>query len=177
MIEVLNKFSDAEHFRLKVHRDQRGEFTKLVHASTFRSHGWPIHWVEQYVSTSRPGVIRGLHFQVPPQSHAKLVICLDGACQDLALDLRAKSDTFGQHAIFPLRQGEGIFLPEGFAHGFYVPGPQSASLLYLTTTEYSPSHDSGILCESLKIDWPVQSAITSERDRSFVSLKDFNTPF
>jgi dTDP-4-dehydrorhamnose 3,5-epimerase len=177
MIERLEEFRGAVFFRIKAHLDERGQFLKFFNASEFQKLGWPTKWVEQYVTTSQPGVLRGLHFQLPPHDHAKLVLVLSGKAFDVALDLRKSSPTYGQSRGVLLEAGEGVFLPKGFAHGFCVPGPDPAVLLYSATTEYAPAHDSGILWSSINVDWPIREAITSARDKSFPKFNEFKSPF
>jgi dTDP-4-dehydrorhamnose 3,5-epimerase len=177
MIKVLAEFSEAKHFQLQVFLDHRGSFLKIFRESVFREQGWPTDWKEQYVSSSKPGVLRGLHFQTPPFQHDKMVILLSGKVVDAVVDLRQSSATYGRHSLYALEPGQGVLVPKGFAHGFAVTGDQDATLLYSTTTEHAPSHDSGVLWNTLGIDWPVRHVITSERDNSFPKFSDFKTPF
>lgn len=177
MIKILSEFSSAKQFQLQLFLDARGSFLKVFRDSVFKEHGWPTDWKEQYVSVSRPGVLRGMHFQIPPHDHDKLVIVLSGQVTDAVVDLRKSSPTFGKHGLFRLEQSYGVLVPKGFAHGFAVTGDKEATLLYLTTTEHAPTHDSGILWNTLGIDWPARDVITSERDNSFPKFSEFETPF
>jgi dTDP-4-dehydrorhamnose 3,5-epimerase len=177
MVEIIGTFSDARHFQVNTAEDPRGSFMKFFKNSVFKELGWPTEWREQYISTSHPNVIRGMHFQLPPHDHDKLVIVVSGRIKDAVVDLRRSSPHHGHHGLFTVTQGQGVFIPRGFAHGFLSTGPQDAVLLYLTTSEYQPSHDAGILWNSLGIDWPVGEAIISDRDRGFASFQEFKTPF
>ena len=135
-------------------------------------------FAEQYYSVSHSGVLRGLHFQLPPSDHDKLVYCTAGAAFDVALDLRLGSPEFGRHIGLTLSAEAHnlLYLPRGFAHGFCVTeGP--ATMVYNTTTPYAPEHDTGILWNSAGIDWPVDTPLVSTRDRNFPALDEFESPF
>ena len=159
-------------------RDRRGSFVKLFHEQSFREEELETHFPETYYSTSCRGVLRGLHFQLPPREHVKLVYCLDGLIFDAVVDLRRGSPTYGQFATFELsgREATMLYIPLGMAHGFYVQS-DSAMVLYNVSTTYSPAHDAGILWNSAGIPWPSLSPILSARDDTFPALTDFNTPF
>jgi dTDP-4-dehydrorhamnose 3,5-epimerase len=159
-------------------KDTRGSFVKVFLESRFQEQGLATDFREDYFSFSNAGVLRGLHFQLPPKDHAKLVYCLQGKVLDVALDLRKGSPTFGQHQIFELSGDKAnmLYLPKGLAHGFYaVDGP--AVLVYKVTSEYDSKCDTGILWNSAGINWPTLSPVMSDRDRSFVTLAEFNSPF
>lgn len=162
----------------RVARDARGAFVKTFHREVFAAAGLRHDFVEEYYSVSRRGVLRGLHFQAPPHDHAKLVYCTAGTVLDAVVDLRAGSPTFGHHRIVPLgsRQRNLVYIAPGLAHGFYVTSA-SATLVYKTTSVYSPEHDCGIRWDSAGIAWPDASPLLSERDRGFPALRDFRTPF
>ncbi len=177
MIEIIDQFSGSSFFRIKTQQDHRGNFAKFFQSSEFAKLGWPTQWKEQYASTSLPGVVRGLHFQLPPHEHDKLVFVLSGGVFDVGLDLRRSSSSFQKAKGVELKAGEGVFLPKGFAHGFCVTSREPATLLYLVTSEYQASHDTGILWDSINVDWPVCDAIISSRDKTFVPLDEFASPF
>lgn len=103
-----------------VFEDDRGRFVKTYHAPTFRELGIPDVFVEEFYSVSRRGVIRGLHFQVPPAEAGKLVYCIEGRILDVLVDLRRGSPTYGRHLTVPLEAAAGtmVYLPAGIAHGF-----------------------------------------------------------
>jgi dTDP-4-dehydrorhamnose 3,5-epimerase len=160
--EIEGCFEIMSHIR----SDSRGQFVKTFHAEWFESQGLRTDFVEQYYSVSHRRVLRGLHFQIPPAQHAKLVYCTDGAVLDAAVDLRPRSSTFCKHILLELCAGAAnmLYLPEGVAHGFYVV-TESATLIYSVTSAYAPECDSGIRWDSAGIEWPDDDPIVSERDR------------
>jgi len=159
-------------------RDHRGIFVKTVHPGVYGEHGMESGFVEQFYSVSYRGVLRGMHFQVPPFHHAKLVYCLRGRILDAVVDLREGSPTYGRFERFELsgKNGSLLYIPAGMAHGYYVDSPY-ALVLYNTTRPHSPEHDGGIRWDSAGIPWPSSLPILSERDRAFPSLNDFSSPF
>ena len=164
--------------RPRIIADERGRFVKLFQRSDYQKLGLTTEYREEYYSSSKKGVIRGLHFQLPPHDQAKAVFCIEGSAMDVAVDLRKGSPTYGKHFALTLdaQSGNGLYLPKGFAHGFCAL-TDSAVLFYKVETEYAPESDAGILWNSCGIDWPSASPILSARDRSFVALKDFASPF
>ncbi len=162
----------------QIREDQRGRFVKTFHRDVFDQHGLETHFAEEYYSVSRKSVLRGLHFQVPPMEHVKMVYCVRGVVFDAVVDLRIGSPTYGQHAAFRLSADNGniIYIPPGLAHGFYVLD-DLAVMLYKVSSVHAPDHDTGILWNSLDIPWPDPSPNISERDQQFPSLADFTSPF
>jgi dTDP-4-dehydrorhamnose 3,5-epimerase len=162
----------------RVFQDARGRFVKPFVRSNLERHGLRSDFVEQYYSTSAPGVIRGMHFQLPPHDHAKLVYCAAGAVTDVLLDVRKQSPTYGQAIALPLtaESGHALYLAAGIAHGF-IATAEPALMVYNVTSEYAPAHDSGVRWDSFGFDWGVQAPVMSERDRSFPALADFVSPF
>jgi dTDP-4-dehydrorhamnose 3,5-epimerase len=164
--------------RPPVREDERGRFVKYFHARAFAAAGLATEFREDYYSVSQQGVLRGLHFQLPPHAHDKLVVCLAGEVLDVALDLRRGSPAYGRHFATTLNGEESLalYIPAGMAHGFFVTrGP--ATLLYKVGTVYEPSADSGILWSSAGIDWPDPDPLLSPRDRDFPLLAEFDSPF
>ena len=162
----------------KVASDNRGRFIKNFRASHLKELGLETQFVEEFVTTSHKNVVRGLHFQTPPQDHVKLVSCFGGEILDVVVDLRKGSPTYGKHESFHLKEdlGRSIYIPKCFAHGFLAL-TDHAVVHYQVSTEHSPANDAGILWSSAEIKWPVESPIISERDSKFVALKDFQSPF
>lgn len=164
-----------------ISEDQRGYFWKLFEESAFADENLCTHFPESYVTHSKVGVFRGLHFQLPPDDHAKIVTCLKGAVLDYVLDLRKNSKTFGKACAFELndKDRDSVYIPTGCAHGFYVPGPSEATLLYNVGSEYSPQRDAGLhwtsLKDSIEIEWSPE--ILSHRDGGFQPFHAFDTPF
>lgn len=161
-----------------VHGDERGSFRKTVHRDSFAEAGLRSDFREQYFSESVPGVVRGMHFQVPPTDHAKLVYCIAGRALDIVLDVRSGSPTYGRCASFEIDcSGPSVYIPSGFAHGFCVLGEDPAILVYNVTTVHSPPHDTGVSWDSFGFDWPVDAPIVSERDAALPALPEFTSPF
>ncbi|HYH04968.1 MAG TPA: dTDP-4-dehydrorhamnose 3,5-epimerase [Bacillota bacterium] len=162
----------------KLIKDERGYFVKTFHEDVFRQNGLVTHFAEEYYSYSNKNVLRGLHFQVPPMEHTKMVYCLSGRVLDVIVDLRCGSPTYGKYVMIDLdaEKANMVYIPQGLAHGFYVIGPH-AILQYKVTSVYSPEHDSGILWSSAGIEWPDFNPVVSKRDQSFPSFEAFKSPF
>mgnify|MGYP001497880593 FL=1 len=111
--------------------DERGYFVKTYHRNFFRALGLNTDWREEYFSVSRRGVLRGLHFQLPPHDHEKLVYCTSGEVFDVVVDLRTSSPTYGRHALFQLSDSTAamVYIPKGCAHGFYAVS-DTATMMY-----------------------------------------------
>ena len=158
--------------------DARGSFVKAFNDTLFQS--WGIHFSlkESYYSISNKDVIRGMHFQLPPHQHAKIVFCPVGAILDVALDLRKGSATFGQcfSQILSAENNKAFYIPEGFAHGFKSLRDDTLTY-YLVSSEYHAANDTGIAYNSFGFDWQCEHPIMSERDKNFVGFNDFNSPF
>jgi len=159
-------------------KDERGSFVKTFHLGGFSDLGLATRFAEEYYSVSRKNVLRGLHFQLPPMDHEKLVYCLSGTVLDVVLDIRIDSPTFGEHRMIELSADKGnmVYMPRGIAHGFMVTSDH-AVMQYKVTSVYSPDHDAGILWNSAGIQWPVTSPVVSARDSAFPAFMDFTTPF
>jgi dTDP-4-dehydrorhamnose 3,5-epimerase len=161
-----------------VRHDARGSFVKIFHEPWLAQAGLETEFKESYYSTSRKNVLRGMHFQVPPEEHTKLVYCLEGHVLDVVVDLRRGSPTF--HRCFSIELDSdnpcGIYVPSGCAHGFFTFSEQ-ALLLYAVTTVYAPSSDAGVRWDSLDFGWPCGEKLLSERDQSFPTLQNFASPF
>lgn len=161
-----------------IFKDERGLFVKTFHQDIFEEHGLNTRWAEEYYSVSRQGVLRGLHFQLPPHDHVKLVYCLDGEVFDAVVDLRKGSPIFGRHATFRLSADRAnmLYIPSGLAHGFYTLS-ETATMMYKVSTVYAPEYDAGILWKSANIPWPNMNPIVSARDQGFIPLDSFQSPF
>jgi dTDP-4-dehydrorhamnose 3,5-epimerase len=162
----------------KCYLDERGSFVKVYSALEYAHLGLVSVFVEDFYSTSRQNVVRGMHFQRPPFDQAKLVYCLSGRTLDVMIDLRVGSPTYGHSAQFELNAESPscIYIPSGVAHGFCSLS-ESATLCYKVSAPYVPSHDDGIAWDSIGVAWPVAAPILSDRDRSFVRLADYRSPF
>ena len=166
----------------KVFRDARGYFVETYNEQRYREAGIEAHFVQDNQSCSSYGVVRGLHFQLPPYTQAKLVCCTVGRVLDVAVDLRKGSPTFGQWFGVELNEENKrqFFVPRGFAHGFSVLSDQ-AIFTYKCDNPYHPEADGGILLNDpdLGIDWqvPEELRILSEKDKKHPLLKDLENPF
>ncbi len=158
--------------------DDRGVFVKPFNEATFGQAGIEFTLRESYYSTSAKDVIRGMHFQLPPHQHSKVVFCPQGAILDVIVDLRKESTTYGQYYAHELSADnhKAYFIPEGFAHGFKAL-TDDAMTYYLVSSGYNKESDTGILYNSFGFDWGVDNPIISERDLSFGKLDAFNSPF
>ncbi len=158
--------------------DRRGSFIKCYNESEFRRCGMEASFRESYFSISEKNVIRGMHFQIPPADHEKLVSVSFGAVRDVVLDIRKGSPTFGKAAgiILSAENNYALFIPRGFAHGF-LSLEDHTIMNYLVTCGHSPEHDKGILWNSFGCDWGVSDPLLSERDRALIPLDEFNSPF
>lgn len=161
-----------------IFRDDRGQLIKTFHQDTFAANNLHTRFVEQYFSYSRKRVLRGLHFQIPPYEHVKLVYCIYGQVLDAVVDLRAGSPTYGQYELFDLRAEKGnmVYIPSGMAHGFYVIS-ESAVVVNNASTAYSPDHDCGIRWDSVGIPWGDEHPCLSQKDKNLVPLQSFSSPF
>lgn len=166
----------------KVFRDARGYFFESFSQREFEEKVRPINFVQDNESMSSYGVMRGLHFQIPPYTQSKLVRCVKGKVLDVAVDIRKGSPTYGQHVAVELSEDNHrqFFVPRGFAHGFAVLS-ETAVFQYKCDNFYAPQADGGISIkdESLGINWqiPLDKAILSEKDIKHLFLKDFDSPF
>jgi dTDP-4-dehydrorhamnose 3,5-epimerase len=158
--------------------DVRGKFVKIFHQEIFSANKLETDFAEEYYSVSHQRVLRGMHFQLPPYEHTKLVYCVAGKVMDAAVDLRIGSPTYGKFACIELSAEKAniLYIPPGLAHGFYVLSDR-AVLIYKVTTVYSREHDSGLLWNSVGIPWPDAQPIISSRDSEFIALTDFVSPF
>jgi dTDP-4-dehydrorhamnose 3,5-epimerase len=161
----------------KIITDGRGSFVKTFHQELFAQHGLETHWAEEYLSVSKKGVLRGMHFQLPPHAHAKLVYCIDGEVMDVLVDLRKGSPVYGKAVTFNLSAGKNniLYIPIGVAHGFYTLS-EKAIMVYKTSTVHSAESDAGILWNSFDI-WTDSNPIISERDNKHISFSNFASPF
>lgn len=161
-----------------VHADPRGVLVKTHLRSAFAEAGLPTDFPEQFVSRSVRGVVRGLHHQLPPGEQAKVVTCLDGRIQDVVVDLRVGSPTYGEHTSVVLDSEEwvSLYVPVGFAHGYAVTSA-GATVHYLASAEYVPGTDAGVRWDSAGIRWPDAAPQVSVRDAQLPALADYVSPF
>lgn len=158
----------------KVFGDHRGFFYESWQKTRYEEHGIIGEFVQDNVSYSRKGVLRGLHFQ-NPNSQGKLVSVIQGEVFDVAVDIRVGSPTFGQWegVVLSGENHKQFWVPEGFAHGFCVLS-DTAYFTYKCTMEYSPHNEGGIRWDDpeLGIEWPINEVELSYKDQIYPNLKD-----
>ena len=158
--------------------DNRGYFIETHRQDLLEEAlGYKVNFVQDNDSKSSKGVLRGLHYQIPPYTQAKLVRAIEGSVLDIVVDIRKSSPTFGQHVAIELtaENKHQIFIPQGFAHGFIVLS-DSAIFSYKVDNYYSPEHDRGIAFDdkNLAINWriPLKDIELSNKDKAQPSLSD-----
>jgi dTDP-4-dehydrorhamnose 3,5-epimerase len=161
-----------------VSKDVRGSFVKNFNRHDFDRFGLECDFRESYYTKSKEDVIRGMHFQVPPHDHAKLITVISGSIIDVVVDIRKSSPTYGRHFEIELSREnrKSLYIPRGLAHGFGVLSEQAIAY-YQVTSEYHPESDKGILYNSFNFRWPIDSPVLSERDKSFPGLDCYKSPF
>ena len=159
-----------------MHSDDRGYFIETFRQDLLEEGiGYRVNFVQDNESRSTKGVLRGLHYQLPPYTQAKLVRVIEGSVLDIAVDIRKSSPTFGQHVSLELtaQNKHQLFVPHGFAHGFVVLS-DSATFAYKVDNYYASEHDRGIAFDDdqLKINWQLsaEKLQLSDKDRALPSL-------
>jgi dTDP-4-dehydrorhamnose 3,5-epimerase len=162
----------------KIFGDHRGYFAETFRKDTLEEFiGYEVPFCQDNESRSKYGVLRGLHYQMPPFTQTKLVRVLEGKVLDVAVDIREGSPTYGNHVAVELsaENKRQLFVPRGFAHGFVVLS-QTATFAYKCDNYYAPEYDRGVLFndETLKIDWkvPFEKMLLSDKDKQQPLLKD-----
>ncbi|MFY0605772.1 MAG: dTDP-4-dehydrorhamnose 3,5-epimerase [Cyclobacteriaceae bacterium] len=179
--ETENK--DCKLFTPRVFEDERGYFYEGFNKTALKENlGIDFNLVQINQSMSTNGVLRGLHFQLPPFDQAKLVSVIEGEVIDVAVDLRVDSSFFGrtEKVMLTSENKNHFYIPRGFAHGFLVLSDY-AKFMYGVDNFYSPEHDSGIIYsdKDLDIDWgtDLSEFIVSNKDAVLQKFKDFKSPF
>lgn len=161
----------------QVFKDQRGLFMETYHQRRYADCGIDAVFVQDNMSFSVKGILRGLHYQ-HPHAQAKLVQVIKGEIFDVAVDIRRGSPTFGQWFGIHLsgENGRQLFIPEGFAHGFCVLS-DTAAVTYKCTDFYAPDDEGGILWSDpdLDINWPMMNPLLSSRDSGYPRLSDVSS--
>lgn len=163
--------------------DHRGFFSETFNRKRLADAGIDLDFVQDNHSLSgQRGVVRGLHFQIPPFAQDKLVRVVKGRIYDVAVDIRRSSPTYGRHVGVELsaENWKQLFVPAGFAHGFVTLDPDT-EVIYKVTNYYAPAHDRGLIWNDpdLRIDWPITpaEAILSDKDKVLPRFADLNSVF
>ena len=169
-------FSGVLLYTPKVLKDSRGSFMESYRTEWFTG----VKFIQDNEAVSKKGVIRGLHFQLPPFGQTKLIRVIEGEILDIIVDLRKSSETFGKAYSVQLsaENKTQLLVPKGFAHG-YATLSESATVLYKVDQYYNKKYDTGIypLSESLSIDWELSDILLSEKDQQLIDYSDFKSPF
>ncbi len=177
-MKVVNRQLDGlVVFENRQFSDERGHFEEVFQRAKFQEGAPGVQFVQANHSRSKPGVVRGLHYQVNP-TQGKLIGVLRGRIWDVALDVRRSSPTFGQHFGLELNDKNGLMLwiPAGFAHGFCALGEEDSDIVYFVDNYYSPAGEGGVVWNDpdLKIPWPLERRpIVSVRDQSMMTWSEF----
>ena len=178
---IKTKIKDLLIIKPDVFEDERGYFFESFSKEKFKALGLDLDFVQDNESKSQKNVLRGLHFQKPPFAQGKLVRVVKGAVLDVAVDLRAGSETYGQWETVELSEENKLmyWVPPGFAHGFLTLRDETV-FTYKCTNVYNRESEGSLLWNDtdLNIDWGETSdLILSEKDQNAPIFKQFNTPF
>jgi dTDP-4-dehydrorhamnose 3,5-epimerase len=162
--------------------ENKCDFIKIFNDVQFNIYGLSTEFKEECYAIAKPGVVRGMHFQRPPEEHDKLVTCLSGGIQDVVVDLRKNSSTFGKYAVTDLNENNRnmIYIPKGCAHGYYIKGEKDAIIYYKVTKPYILKLRDGIHWNSLDIPWDFLGKYEPEvedEDMKWLKFEDFKSPF
>lgn len=164
----------------KVFEDARGYFFESYNNSVFEKAGLNLNFVQDNQSLSQKGVLRGLHFQNPPNAQGKLVRVITGAVYDVAVDIRKGSPTYGKHFGLELTESNKwmMYIPEGFAHGFLTLADNTV-FSYKCTNYYNKSAEDCLLWNDpeIGINWNVSEPLLSDKDKEGKLLKGFESKF
>lgn len=160
--------------------DARGWFYETYNEERYRAAGIGVKFVQDNQSFSQKNVVRGLHFQRPPFTQAKLVSVIQGAVLDVAVDLRVDSPTYGKYvsAVLTGENHHQLFVPEGFAHGFSVL-EDNTIFAYKCSNFYHKESEGNIVYNDpdIHVEWGVENPILSDKDKVGPTLREFVTPF
>lgn len=159
----------------KVFKDDRGQFLESFRREIFKEHGVDYNFVQDNISTSMKGTVRGLHYQKNPYSQSKLVMAVYGEILDVAVDMRKNSPTFGKHfsAVLNDENRHMMLVPSGFAHGFSVLS-EKATVAYKCDQYYHKPSERGVRWNdpALQIDWKEENPTLSKKDKKLPLLRD-----
>ncbi len=163
----------VENFHVE---DERGAFVKTYHENDFAQHGLCTDFRESFYSVSNKDTIRGMHFQLPPFDHDKLIYVVGGAIEDVLLDLRKSSVTYGLAMSIHMdtRQRISLYVPKGIAHGFKALRNDTI-VIYQVSSIHSAEYDDGIRYDSFGHDWKLINPCMSKRDEDFQTFEAFKS--
>ncbi|WP_439844662.1 dTDP-4-dehydrorhamnose 3,5-epimerase [Aeromonas veronii] len=175
---IKTSIPDVLIFEPKVFGDERGFFFESFNHKLFEEAvGYQVNFVQDNHSKSSKGVLRGLHYQLPPHAQGKLVRCVAGEVFDVAVDIRKSSPTFGKWVgvYLSAENKRQLWIPEGFAHGFYVTSYE-AEFVYKCTNFYNPDFERSISWndKDLNISWPIHKEISPQLSEKDKCAFDFN---
>tara|TARA_Y100000766_G_scaffold76544_1_gene64864 strand:+ start:1631 stop:2179 length:549 start_codon:yes stop_codon:yes gene_type:complete len=165
-----------------IHKDKRGSFSETFNSNILNKLFGQINFLQDNESISYKGVVRGLHFQIPPFTQSKLIRCLEGRILDVVVDLRKTSKTYSktEKNILSDKNNHILFVPKGFAHGFIVLSDY-ARVSYKVDNNYNPDYERGIIWndKQLNIDWGIDEndVIISNKDFKLPSFSKISNPF
>lgn len=164
----------------KVFGDPRGYFYESYNREAFVKAGIGVEFLQDNQSMSAKGILRGLHFQKPPHAQGKLVRVVRGAVQDVVVDIRKDSATYGKHLSVLLTENNhtALYIPPGFAHGFATL-EDNTLFTYKCTDTYHPETEGGLMWNDpqLDISWDITEPLLSEKDKNYEPFNLFNSPF
>ena len=177
MVSIHEILPKVWYVKLEKLEDVRGSFIKTYTPHLYHRYLREFKMREEFYTVSKKDVIRGMHFQLPPDDHEKVVFCSAGSARDVMLDLRPGKG-YGKFVDIHLSGEEPglLFMPKGIAHG-YRALEDNTNMVYKTSSEYAPESDTGILWNSFGYDWGPAVPILSDRDQLLSSFEDFKTPF
>jgi dTDP-4-dehydrorhamnose 3,5-epimerase len=179
---IATEFPDLFVFEPVVFGDSRGYFFESYNEKVHQAQGLSYSWVQDNQSSSSYGVIRGLHFQLPPYAQTKLVRALSGTILDIVVDMRKGSPSYGKSFSIELSgdNKKQLLVPKGFAHGFSVLS-ERAEVLYKCDEFYTKEAERGIIYNdpALGLDWKIapSSAVVSEKDTILPTFENCENPF
>jgi dTDP-4-dehydrorhamnose 3,5-epimerase len=164
----------------RVFEDHRGHFFESFRSDVLQKHGVNDAFVQDNQSLSNRGILRGLHFQLPPHTQSKLVRVVQGAVLDVAVDIRKGSPTYGEHVAVELsaENHHQLYIPEGFAHGFLTLQDRTL-FLYKCNRYYAPDFEQGLPWNDpdLNVNWGIENPVLSAKDEAHGSFAHFQSPF
>jgi dTDP-4-dehydrorhamnose 3,5-epimerase len=175
MIFRETSLKDAYLIQLEKKGDDRGFFARTMCREEFAAHGLDTTYVQQNTSFSvHRGTLRGMHYQLPPYTEAKLVRCIKGAIVDVVVDLRRESPSYMRHERFDLDEENRLqlYVPRGFAHAFQTVS-DNVEVSYLVSAPYVPTAERGLRYSDprLRIEWPLPVSVISDKDASWPLLE------